>query len=186
MAHKIKPDQWDAMLAVHCTAPFRLIQAAAPFMRDAAKKEMEATSAAARPRSILNASSTSGTHGNPGQANYATAKAGVVGLTKTVAKEWGPFNVRCNALAFGFIATRLTGDKGAASISVGGEDGAAGDPRRGGRGGRGSGDDDPSEEGWHARRRSWSDADACEPLLELHQRTDGRGDRRGVHLRNLI
>ena len=121
MAHKLRPEQWDAMLAVHCTAPFRLIQAAAPFMRDAAKKEMEATSAAARPRSILNVSSTSGTHGNPGQANYATAKAGVVGLTKTVAKEWGPFNVRCNALAFGFIATRLTGDKGAASISVGGK-----------------------------------------------------------------
>ena len=123
MAHKIKPEQWDAMLAVHCTAPFRLIQAAAPYMRDAAKKEMESggNGAAARPRSILNVSSTSGTHGNAGQANYATAKAGVVGLTKTIAKEWGPYNVRCNALAFGFIATRLTGDKGAATISVGGK-----------------------------------------------------------------
>ena len=124
MAHKIRPDQWDAMLSVHCTAPFRLIQAAAPFMRDAAKREMTESSSSngvARPRSILNVSSTSGTHGNAGQANYATAKAGVVGLTKTIAKEWGMFNVRCNALAFGFIATRLTGDKGAASISVGGK-----------------------------------------------------------------
>lgn len=122
MAHKIKPEQWDAMLSVHCTAPFRLVQAAAPFMRDAAKKELESSDGAARPRSILNVSSTSGTHGNAGQANYATAKAGVVGLTKTIAKEWGMFNVRCNALAFGFIATRLTGDKGAASIRVGGKD----------------------------------------------------------------
>lgn len=122
MAHKIKPDQWDAMLSVHCTAPFRLIQAAAPFMRDAAKKEMESSpDGIPRPRSILNVSSTSGTHGNAGQANYATAKAGVVGLTKTIAKEWGAFNVRCNALAFGFIATRLTAEKGSASISVAGK-----------------------------------------------------------------
>ena len=131
MAHKLKQEQWDAMLAVHCTAPFRLIQAAAPYMRDAAKKEKEASpggSGAARPRSILNGSSTSGTHGNAGQANYATAKAGVVGLTKTIAKEWGTFNVRCNALAFGFIATRLTGEKGAATIAVGGKEVALGIP----------------------------------------------------------
>lgn len=126
MAHKIKPEQWQAMLDVHCTAPFRLIQAAAPHMRDAAKREMAApgsgAAGVARPRSIINVSSTSGTHGNAGQANYATAKAGVVGLTKTVAREWGAFNVRCNAVAFGFIATRLTGDKGAATISVGGKE----------------------------------------------------------------
>ena len=129
MAHKLRPEQWDAMLAVHCTAPFRLIQAAAPYMRDAAKREKEASpDGRPRPRSIINVSSTSGTHGNAGQANYATAKAGVVGLTKTIAKEWGMFNVRCNALAFGFIATRLTGDKGAASITVKGKTVALGIP----------------------------------------------------------
>ena len=76
-------------------------------MRDAAKKEME-TSTFAQPRTIINVSSTTGTHGNVGQANYAAAKAAVLGLTKTVAKEWGPFNVRCNAVTYGFIDTRLT------------------------------------------------------------------------------
>ncbi|CAK0783378.1 hypothetical protein CVIRNUC_006577 [Coccomyxa viridis] len=121
MIHKITAKQWDAMLAVHCTAPFRLIQAAAPVMRDAAKKELESMDQATQ-RCIINVSSTSGTHGNAGQANYSTAKAGVVGLTKTVAREWGAFNIRCNAIAYGFIATRLTASKDdGASISVNGE-----------------------------------------------------------------
>jgi 3-oxoacyl-[acyl-carrier protein] reductase len=77
--------QWEAMLAVHITAPFRLIQAAAGAMRDAAKRELDASGRAA-PRCILNVSSVSGMHGAAGQANYAAAKAGVVGLTKSVAK----------------------------------------------------------------------------------------------------
>lgn len=74
-------------------------------MREAAKRE-EAAGGCPRPRCILNVSSVSGVHGSVGQANYATAKAGVVGLTKAVAKEWGPFGVRCNALVFGYINTR--------------------------------------------------------------------------------
>jgi len=108
--HKITPQQWQLMLEVHVTAPFRLVQAAAPYVREAAKKEIE-QEGKARPRNIINISSTTGTHGNAGQANYATAKAGVVGLTKSIAKEWGPLNVRCNALAFGLIDTRLTRPK---------------------------------------------------------------------------
>ncbi|KAL6057152.1 putative Shortchain dehydrogenase/reductase SDR [Balamuthia mandrillaris] len=108
--HRMTDKQWDAMLLVHNTAPFRLIRAAAPYMRDVAKQEIE-KNGAAKPRCIINISSTSGLHGNAGQINYATAKMGILGLTKTVAKEWGPFNIRCNAVAFGFIATRLTGDK---------------------------------------------------------------------------
>lgn len=108
--HRMSDRQWEAMLAVHNTAPFRLIRAAAPHMRDAAKKEQE-QKGRAKPRCIINISSTSGLHGNAGQANYATAKMGVIGLTKTVAKEWGQFNVRCNAVAFGTIETRLTGAK---------------------------------------------------------------------------
>ncbi|GAX83419.1 hypothetical protein CEUSTIGMA_g10844.t1 [Chlamydomonas eustigma] len=108
--HKMTPQQWQAMLDVHVTAPFRLVQAAAPYLREVAKKEIE-QEGKARPRSIINISSTSGTHGNAGQANYSTAKAGVVGLTKSIAKEWGPLNVRCNALAFGLIDTRLTRPK---------------------------------------------------------------------------
>lgn len=87
---------------MHGTAPFKLIRAAAPYFR---VKDGE-------PRSIVNISSTSGIHGNAGQANYAMAKAGVVGLTKAIAKEWGPaFGVRANTIAFGHIATRLTAAK---------------------------------------------------------------------------
>jgi len=109
--HRMTDKQWDAMLLVHNTAPFRIIRAATPYMRDAAKTEIEKTGSAS-PRSIINISSTSGIHGNAGQINYATAKMGVVGLTKTVAKEWGMFNIRCNAIAFGWINTRLTAAKG--------------------------------------------------------------------------
>jgi len=126
--HKMTAEQWGVMLAVHCTAPFRLVQEAAPHMREAAKKEMDARGSAS-PRCIINISSTTGTHGNAGQANYATAKAGVVGLTKSIAKEWGPFNIRCNAIAFGLIDTRLTRAKeGGESITVGGKSVALGIP----------------------------------------------------------
>ena len=94
--------QWDTILAVHNTAPFRLVRTAAPYFR---VKDGE-------PRCIINISSTSGTHGNAGQANYSLAKAGVTGLTKAIAKEWGPqFKVRANTLAFGYIMTRLTDKK---------------------------------------------------------------------------
>lgn len=121
MLHKMSDKQWDAMMAVHLAAPFRLVRAAAPHMRDAAKNEA-AEGLPVEPRSIINISSTSGLHGNTGQANYAAAKAGVVGFTKTVAKEWGTFGVRCNAVAFGFIETRLTQDKALnESVEVNGE-----------------------------------------------------------------
>ena len=94
--------QWDTIIALHSTAPFKLIRAAAPYFR---VKDGE-------PRNIINISSTSGLHGNAGQANYALAKAGVTGLTKTIAKEWGPaFGVRANTVAFGHILTRLTAAK---------------------------------------------------------------------------
>lgn len=119
--HKMGERQWQAMLDVHVTAPFRLIQAATELMRDVGKQEMDDTGVAA-PRSVINISSTSGTHGNAGQANYAAGKAAVVGLTKTVAKEWGPYNVRCNAIAYGLIDTRLTRPKdGGEAIVIGGQ-----------------------------------------------------------------
>jgi 3-oxoacyl-[acyl-carrier protein] reductase len=122
MLHKMTDKQWDAILAVHTTAPFRLVRAAAPYMRDAAKRE-EAEHGKASPRSIINVSSTSGLHGNVGQLNYATAKMGMVGFTKTVAKEWGPFNIRCNAVAFGYMETRLTQAKESGeSVVVDGEE----------------------------------------------------------------
>ncbi len=108
--HKMTDEQWQTILDVHATAPFRLIRAAAPYMRDVAKQEL-AEGRTPEPRCIINVSSTSGLHGNAGQANYATAKMGIVGLTKTVAKEWGRFGIRCNAVAFGYIDTRLTQPK---------------------------------------------------------------------------
>ncbi|KAL5338718.1 hypothetical protein BJX70DRAFT_366023 [Aspergillus crustosus] len=105
--HKITDKQWDTMIAVHNTAPFKLIRAAAKYFR---VKDGE-------PRVIINISSTSGIHGNAGQANYALAKAGVVGLTRTIAKEWGPaFGVRSNTIAFGFVQTRLTAAKEAGAF----------------------------------------------------------------------
>ncbi|TNY24122.1 hypothetical protein DMC30DRAFT_388072 [Rhodotorula diobovata] len=102
MLHTTDDDTFDLMLKVHVSAPFKIIREAAPYMRS---KERERI---ARNKSIINVSSTSGLHGNVGQANYAAAKSGVIGLTKTVAKEWGPFGVRCNTVAFGYITTRLT------------------------------------------------------------------------------
>jgi 3-oxoacyl-[acyl-carrier protein] reductase len=105
--HKMTDEQWEAILAVHLTAPFRIIRAAATFMRETAKLE-KASNGQARARKIVNISSTSGTRGNAGQSNYGAAKAGVIGLTKTLAREWGQFNIQVNAVAFGRIETRLT------------------------------------------------------------------------------
>ena len=128
MIHKMKDKQWEAILAVHVHAPFRLIRAAAPYMREPAKAEKKA-GGPMEPRCIINVSSTSGLHGNIGQANYATAKMGVVGLTKTIAKEWGAFGIRCNTVAFGFTDTRLTQSKEkGAMIEVGGQEVALGIP----------------------------------------------------------
>lgn len=107
MLHKMDDAQWNAILECHLTAPFRLLRAAAPAMRDAAKADI-ARDGRPRDRAIVNVSSTTGLHGAVGQANYAAAKAGITGLTKTVAKEWGPLGVRCNAVAFGMIDTRMT------------------------------------------------------------------------------
>jgi 3-oxoacyl-[acyl-carrier protein] reductase len=104
--HKLSDDWWQRMLDIHVTVPFKVIRAAAPHLREPAKKEREEGVEVFR--KIVNVSSTSGMFGNAGQANYAAGKAGVVGLTKTVAKEWGQFKVNVNAVAFGFIDTRLT------------------------------------------------------------------------------
>jgi len=107
--HKMPDEQWEAMLAVHLTGPFRLIRAIAPFFRDAAKEEKAAGRTVNR--KIINISSIAGTRGNSGQANYASAKAGIVGMARALAKEWGPLNVQVNAVAYGWIDTRLTKEK---------------------------------------------------------------------------
>src|SRR5262245_59034695 len=102
-------EQWYAIIDVHLTAPFRIIRAATPYMRETAKQEIAEGKRVQR--KIINVSSTSGVAGNPGQVNYSAGKMGIVGVTKTMAKEWGRFNINVNAIAYGFIETRLTQSK---------------------------------------------------------------------------
>lgn len=120
--------QWYAILDVHTTAPFRILREASHFIRETAKKEA-AANGRANPRKIINVSSVSGVYGNAGQVNYSTAKAGITGLTKTIAKEWGRFNVQANCVCYGFIDTRLTAAKETAEkIQRDGEEIALGVP----------------------------------------------------------
>jgi 3-oxoacyl-[acyl-carrier protein] reductase len=106
VAHKMSDEQFQAMLDIHVVVPFRMCRAAAPHMRDPAKAERERGEEVFR--KIINITSISGTMGNAGQVNYSSGKAAVTGLTKTLAKEWGQFKVNVNAIAFGFVETRLT------------------------------------------------------------------------------
>jgi 3-oxoacyl-[acyl-carrier protein] reductase len=103
---KTTDEQFLAMLNIHLVAPFRVLRAASGWIRETAKKE----AAEGRPvaRKVVNITSIAGTDGNPGQAGYSSGKAGVVGFTKTMAKEWGRYNVTVNAVGFGIIETRLT------------------------------------------------------------------------------
>jgi 3-oxoacyl-[acyl-carrier protein] reductase len=119
--HKLSDDWFQRMLDIHLVVPFQVIRAAAPHLREPAKLERERGEEVFR--KIVNVSSTSGMFGNGGQANYAAGKAGIVGLTKTLAKEWGQFKVNANAVAFGFIETRLTAAKGSDETvaEIGGE-----------------------------------------------------------------
>jgi 3-oxoacyl-[acyl-carrier protein] reductase len=106
VVHRMTDEQFQAMLDIHTIVPFRMTRAIAPHWREAAKAEQAEGKEVFR--KIINVSSISGTMGNAGQVNYSAAKAGVVGFTKTLAKEWGQFKINCNAIAFGFIETRLT------------------------------------------------------------------------------
>jgi 3-oxoacyl-[acyl-carrier protein] reductase len=109
MIHKMSDEQWEAMLTLHMTAPFRLIRAAAPYFRETARKEK--SEKITINRKISNISSLSGTRGMLGQTNYSAAKAGLIGLSRALAKEWGSFNVQVNAIAYGWIDTRLNTPK---------------------------------------------------------------------------
>jgi 3-oxoacyl-[acyl-carrier protein] reductase len=109
LIHKMTDEQWETLLDLHLQAPFRILRAARPYFCESAKMEMDKGKAIAR--KIVNVSSIAGLGGNFGQANYASAKAGIVGLTKTISKEWARYNVQANVVAFGFIDTRLTQDK---------------------------------------------------------------------------
>lgn len=106
VVHKTTDEQFDAMLDVHLRAPFRILRAATGAFREAANRDAEAGERTVR--KVVNISSVAGLGGNVGQAGYASGKAGVVGLTRTLAKEWGRYQVTVNAVAFGLISTRLT------------------------------------------------------------------------------
>lgn len=124
MLHTMDDETFKLILECHNVAPFRIVREAAPYFRIKDKSKQEN-------RSIINVSSTTGLHGNVGQANYAVAKSGVTGFTKTIAKEWGPYGVRANTVAYGYILTRLTAakEKGE-TIQVGGKAVSLGIPGR--------------------------------------------------------
>src|SRR5947199_9372554 len=118
--HRMSDDWFQKMLDIHVVIPFRMCRAVAPHMREPAKKEREEGREVFR--KIVNVTSISGTMGNAGQANYSSGKSAVVGLTKTLAKEWGQFKVNVNAVAFGYIETRLTASKEESNVmEIGGE-----------------------------------------------------------------
>lgn len=120
VAHKMTDEQFQAMLDIHTIVPFRVARALAPHWREAAKAE--AAEGREVFRKLINVSSISGTMGNAGQVNYSAGKSAVVGMTKTLAKEWGQFKINVNAVAFGFVETRMTASK-EAGVTVKGPDG---------------------------------------------------------------
>ena len=130
VVHRMEDKQFQAMLDIHTIVPFRVARSLAPHWREAAKGEAAEGNEVFR--KLINISSISGTMGNAGQANYSAAKAGVVGLTKTLAKEWGQFKINVNAVAFGFIETRLTASKeaGETMTAPGGEEVELGIPEQ--------------------------------------------------------
>jgi len=112
--HLLDVERFQKMLDVHLIAPFRILHAAAPHLREPAKRERAENREVFR--KVVNVSSVAGTMGNAGQTNYASAKAGVIGLTKSLAKEWGPLRINVNAVAFGVVDTRLTAVKDDSSV----------------------------------------------------------------------
>jgi len=113
---KTTDEQFLAMLEIHLVTPFRILRAASTFIRESAKREIAAGQRVMR--KVVNITSIAGTDGNPGQAGYSSGKAGVIGLTKTLAKEWGRYNVNVNAVGFGLIQTRLVQDLNAAGAGM--------------------------------------------------------------------
>ena len=111
MCHLMTDEQWDLVIDVNLTGTFNCIRSAAPFLRDAAKAELERDGRPAYHRKIVNFFSTAAIRGNPGQINYTAAKMGNIGITRTVAQEWARFWVNVNAVAPGFTNTRMTAPK---------------------------------------------------------------------------
>lgn len=119
--HKMTEKQWTSMIDIHMTVPFRLLQAAAPHLFQAARADAEEGREIMR--KVVNVSSLGASFGNVGAANYAAAKAGMIGMSKSLAKEWGPRKINVNCAAFGIIQTRFGLPQGDHNkINVGGEE----------------------------------------------------------------
>nr|WP_246282289.1 SDR family oxidoreductase [Paraburkholderia caffeinitolerans] len=118
---KMSDEQWYAVLDCHMTAPFRILRAAYPHIKALHAADKEAGREVYR--KVVNISSTSALNGNAGQMNYSSAKAGVIGMTRALAREWGRFNVNVNAVAFGLIHTRMTvSTESAQTVKIEGRD----------------------------------------------------------------
>ena len=117
LVHKMTDAQWDTCVDISLKGTFNCIRAAS--------RHMMREGHGGR---IVNVASIAGLMGNIGQINYSAAKSGLIGLTKTVAREWGRFGVTCNVIAYGFVDTRLTGEKETQQQEVAGE--AVGIPKK--------------------------------------------------------
>ena len=127
--HKVTDEQLQAMLDIHTVVPFRVLRAAAPYLREPAKAERERGEEVFR--KVVNVTSLAGIMGNAGQVAYAAGKGGAVGLTRALAKEWGPLKINVNAVAFGFVETRLTAPVGeAGAVQAGNSTVALGIPEQ--------------------------------------------------------
>ena len=119
VAHQMTDEIWNLVIDICLKGPFNMIRAASPYLRDPAKAELEKSGRVSYQRKVVNVSSTAALRGNPGQINYTAAKAGVVGMTKTMAREWGRFGVNVNCVTPGFVDTRLTKPRESASSPLG-------------------------------------------------------------------
>jgi 3-oxoacyl-[acyl-carrier protein] reductase len=113
---KTTDEQFQAMLDIHIVAPFRILRAASAWIRETAKREIAEGRRVMR--KVVNITSVSGVDGNAGQAGYGAGKAGINGLTKVLAKEWGRYNVNVNSVGFGFIDTRLVAPLGSLGAEI--------------------------------------------------------------------
>ena len=109
MVHRMSDEQWNAVLDVVLRGAFNCVRAAAPWLRD---KERST------PRRVVNISSVSGIYGSPGNVNYSAAKAAMIGMTRALAREWAAFGVTVNAVAPGFIDTRMTAARSAGEGAI--------------------------------------------------------------------
>ena len=180
--HKMSDEQFQAMLDIHNVVPFKVLRAAAPHMREPAKKEREEGREVFR--KVVNVSSVSGTMGNAGQANYSSGKSGVVGLTKTLAKEWGQFKINVNAVAFGFIETRLTAAK--EKLRVGRGRRQAGPARDPGAAAPDGDDADPARPSRHPRGGRRRRLLPLLAVVELRPRPGAQRHRRSVHRHDFL